>query len=122
MGWEGGAQSTCLQRPRTTMKEALVSLLLLATLCSAVPVQGEVSVVKLCGREFFRAIIYTCGASRWRRLLLQESQDVGGNGQKRLQALFDGSRRDPSRRTLEKVITDMCCQVGCRKNDLTMFC
>ncbi|XP_067892549.1 insulin-like 5a isoform X2 [Heterodontus francisci] len=24
-------------------------------------------VVKLCGREFLRAVIYTCGGSRWRR-------------------------------------------------------
>ncbi|XP_048833528.1 insulin-like 5a [Brienomyrus brachyistius] len=110
------------ERPPAAMKEALVSLLLLVTLCSAVLVQGEVSVVKLCGREFFRAIIYTCGASRWRRLLLQESQDVGGSEQKSLQALFDGHRRGPTRRSLEKVITDMCCQLGCRKSDLAMFC
>lgn len=71
---EGGTEYMSAKRPRATMKEALLSLLLLATLCSAVPVQGEVSMVKLCGREFFRAIIYTCGASRWRRILLQESQ------------------------------------------------
>lgn len=24
-------------------------------------------VVKLCGREFIRAVIFTCGGSRWRR-------------------------------------------------------
>uniref|UniRef100_A0A4W5K966 Insulin-like domain-containing protein n=1 Tax=Hucho hucho TaxID=62062 RepID=A0A4W5K966_9TELE len=23
--------------------------------------------VKLCGREFIRAVIFTCGGSRWRR-------------------------------------------------------
>uniref|UniRef100_A0A672NID8 Insulin-like domain-containing protein n=1 Tax=Sinocyclocheilus grahami TaxID=75366 RepID=A0A672NID8_SINGR len=27
------------------------------------PVYG----VKLCGREFIRAVIFTCGGSRWRR-------------------------------------------------------
>lgn len=25
--------------------------------------------VKLCGREFIRAVIFTCGGSRWRRSL-----------------------------------------------------
>uniref|UniRef100_UPI00398F06A6 relaxin-3-like n=1 Tax=Pristiophorus japonicus TaxID=55135 RepID=UPI00398F06A6 len=29
---------------------------------------GE-SGIKLCGREFIRAVIYTCGGSRWKRLL-----------------------------------------------------
>ncbi|XP_062034052.1 relaxin-3 [Lepus europaeus] len=31
--------------------------------------------VKLCGREFIRAVIYTCGSSRWRRsdLLAREA-------------------------------------------------
>jgi len=29
--------------------------------------------VKLCGREFIRAVIFTCGGSRWRRSL-----DVSG--------------------------------------------
>lgn len=23
--------------------------------------------LRLCGREFFRAVVYTCGGSRWRR-------------------------------------------------------
>lgn len=28
--------------------------------------------VKLCGREFIRAVIFTCGGSRWRRSTDQE--------------------------------------------------
>ncbi|KAM4709071.1 relaxin-3-like [Discoglossus pictus] len=28
--------------------------------------------VKLCGREFIRAVIFTCGGSRWKRLSLDE--------------------------------------------------
>lgn len=30
--------------------------------------------VKLCGREFIRAVIFTCGGSRWRR---STEEDVG---------------------------------------------
>uniref|UniRef100_A0A3B1JLH4 Relaxin-3 n=1 Tax=Astyanax mexicanus TaxID=7994 RepID=A0A3B1JLH4_ASTMX len=30
---------------------------------TAIPIYG----VKLCGREFIRAVIFTCGGSRWRR-------------------------------------------------------
>ena len=28
--------------------------------------------VKLCGREFIRAVIFTCGGSRWKRSLGEE--------------------------------------------------
>ncbi|XP_078071463.1 relaxin-3-like [Mustelus asterias] len=31
--------------------------------------RGGESGIKLCGREFIRAVIYTCGGSRWKRLL-----------------------------------------------------
>ncbi|KAL4674182.1 hypothetical protein H8959_018116 [Pygathrix nigripes] len=35
--------------------------------------------VKLCGREFIRAVIFTCGGSRWRRsdILAHEAMAVG---------------------------------------------
>ncbi|KAM9769777.1 relaxin-3b [Menidia menidia] len=29
--------------------------------------------VKLCGREFIRAVIFTCGGSRWRRSLVESA-------------------------------------------------
>ncbi|XP_025939381.1 relaxin-3-like [Apteryx rowi] len=32
--------------------------------------RGDGYVVKLCGREFIRAVIFTCGGSRWKRLSL----------------------------------------------------
>ncbi|KAM9367763.1 relaxin-3-like [Phaethornis superciliosus] len=34
------------------------------------PGDGEGYGVKLCGREFIRAVIFTCGGSRWKRLSL----------------------------------------------------
>lgn len=60
---------------------ALVVLPLL--LCVAVhvdQVRAEVKAVKLCGREFLRAVVYTCGGSRWRRLLTET--DMDGDGEK----------------------------------------
>lgn len=60
---------------------ALVVLPLL--LCVAVhvdQVRAEVKAVKLCGREFLRAVVYTCGGSRWRRFLTET--DMDGDGEK----------------------------------------
>lgn len=38
--------------------------------------------VKLCGREFIRAVIFTCGGSRWRRsdILTHEAPGEAGGG------------------------------------------
>ncbi|XP_065602074.1 insulin-like peptide INSL5 [Cyrtonyx montezumae] len=46
------------------------TLLALATLCLLAVLQeaeGEGNAVKLCGRDFVRAIVFTCGGSRWKR-------------------------------------------------------
>ncbi|XP_033976309.1 relaxin-3b [Trematomus bernacchii] len=51
-------------------KAALLTLGLLAVLVDRVRTNdGHPSFygVKLCGREFIRAVIFTCGGSRWRR-------------------------------------------------------
>ncbi|CAL8358309.1 unnamed protein product [Boreogadus saida] len=53
-------------------KAAFVTLGLLLVLVGRVrPSEGHPSFygVKLCGREFIRAVIFTCGGSRWRRSL-----------------------------------------------------
>ncbi|CAL8269223.1 relaxin-3b isoform X2 [Gadus morhua] len=53
-------------------KAAVVTLGLLLVLVGGVrPNEGPPSFygVKLCGREFIRAVIFTCGGSRWRRSL-----------------------------------------------------
>ncbi|XP_063311174.1 relaxin-3-like [Pelobates fuscus] len=33
--------------------------------------------VKLCGREFIRAVIFTCGGSRWKRLSVGDEESPG---------------------------------------------
>ncbi|KAB5549341.1 hypothetical protein PHYPO_G00066230 [Pangasianodon hypophthalmus] len=46
-----------------------VLLLLLCVCARARAVQQRDYGVKLCGREFIRAVIFTCGGSRWRRAI-----------------------------------------------------
>ncbi|KAF4075382.1 hypothetical protein AMELA_G00233810 [Ameiurus melas] len=50
-------------------KEIVLTLSLLVMLvCRAQANEGHpIYGVKLCGREFIRAVIFTCGGSRWRR-------------------------------------------------------
>lgn len=50
-------------------KEIVLTLsLLVALACRAQATEGHpIYGVKLCGREFIRAVIFTCGGSRWRR-------------------------------------------------------
>ncbi|XP_020382900.1 relaxin-3-like [Rhincodon typus] len=56
--------------------KCLVCVLVINLLLTSFPVSvlsqslrsGELG-IKLCGREFIRAVIYTCGGSRWKRLL-----------------------------------------------------
>ncbi|XP_067839728.1 relaxin-3-like [Heptranchias perlo] len=62
---------------------------------------GE-SGIKLCGREFIRAVIFTCGGSRWKRLLdnqndpFQTSSDKDYfkemDNMKKIQRMFDNDR------------------------------
>ncbi|XP_075872071.1 insulin-like peptide INSL5 [Nelusetta ayraudi] len=108
---------------------ALVLLPLL--LCAAVhvsQVRGEVKAVKLCGREFLRAVVYTCGGSRWRRVLPEMDADgdvvpgLGLGEQSSLESLSLSLSPQLSRRDINSILTMTCCQVGCRKSDLTHLC
>ncbi|XP_074524994.1 insulin-like peptide INSL5 [Halichoeres trimaculatus] len=106
---------------------ALVVLPLL--LCAAVQVEqvrAEVKAVKLCGREFLRAVVYTCGGSRWRRFLTDTDVDAPGLPAGDHNSLEDLSSSSPgsqfTRRDMNNILTTVCCQVGCRKSDLTFLC
>lgn len=54
---------------------ALVVLPLLCAVVCVAQVGAEMKAVKLCGREFLRAVVYTCGGSRWRRFLVESDMD-----------------------------------------------
>ncbi|KAI4882865.1 hypothetical protein NFI96_000894 [Prochilodus magdalenae] len=70
---------------------------------NAMPQQTRDYGVKLCGREFIRAVIFTCGGSRWRRSLDQD-QD-----QETLQSspFLLSSFQNPSDRTGESIWTQI---------------
>ncbi|XP_026110446.1 relaxin-3-like [Carassius auratus] len=103
--------------------------------------------VKLCGREFIRAVIFTCGGSRWRRsahepglLLLDAFQDavdteraLSPDTETSLAELLpvmmsDGpetlerTRPDRRKRNFSMGLAGMCCNQGCTKNDIGLLC
>ncbi|KAK9519584.1 hypothetical protein VZT92_022303 [Zoarces viviparus] len=94
----------------------VLPLLLCAAVC-VVQVRAEVKAVKLCGREFLRAVVYTCGGSRWRRFLSESDMDGDQSG---LESKDPGS--ELTKRDINNILTTVCCQVGCRKSDLTFLC
>ncbi|KAM8931110.1 insulin-like peptide INSL5 [Pelodytes ibericus] len=63
------------------MKALPICCALLCLMVVVTEVRGDGQFVKLCGREFIRAVIYTCGGSRWRRHLSTEPQDIPDEGQ-----------------------------------------
>ncbi|XP_026511647.1 insulin-like peptide INSL5 [Terrapene carolina triunguis] len=58
------------------MKGAIQGLVLISLLIAVSDVKGEENFMKLCGREFIRAVVFTCGGSRWRRHLIDDPQDL----------------------------------------------
>ncbi|KAK6484544.1 insulin-like 5a [Huso huso] len=133
------------------MRAVILCVLLLAVLSASTEVQGDMKVVKLCGREFIRAVIYTCGGSRWRRLL--DEQDLTGVGSEAVlpsgngipecsdpqaynsqrqgtdseeplnyRTQAEGELSPRARRDLNQLLTTACCQWGCNKKDLSSLC
>lgn len=67
-------------RQESSMRGLLLLPLLLCAAVHVSQVRGEVKAVKLCGREFLRAVVYTCGGSRWRRFFSEAVGDGDGEG------------------------------------------
>uniref|UniRef100_A0A671Q5L1 Insulin-like domain-containing protein n=1 Tax=Sinocyclocheilus anshuiensis TaxID=1608454 RepID=A0A671Q5L1_9TELE len=59
--------------------------------------------LRLCGREFFQAVVYTCGGSRW-----SLHPNVSESRKQTLIAY--------------EALPSTCCKVGCRKSDLVRMC
>ncbi|XP_050163419.1 insulin-like peptide INSL5 [Myiozetetes cayanensis] len=51
------------------MRGTALALACLTLLIVAQGGQGEGNTVRLCGRDFVRAVVFTCGGSRWKRHL-----------------------------------------------------
>ncbi|XP_041886887.1 insulin-like peptide INSL5 [Corvus kubaryi] len=58
------------------MRGTVLALACLVLLLLAQEGKGEGNTVKLCGRDFIRAVVFTCGGSRWKRHLT-EHHDLG---------------------------------------------
>ncbi|XP_066548078.1 insulin-like peptide INSL5 [Amia ocellicauda] len=110
------------------MRAVILPVLLLLALSAIAQVQGEVKVVKLCGREFIRAVIYTCGGSRWRRVPSErelagpDGEDVDSQEVPPYRAPDEPDRTLQARRDLNQLLTTACCQWGCNKKDLSTLC
>uniref|UniRef100_A0A3B4BMR1 Insulin-like domain-containing protein n=1 Tax=Periophthalmus magnuspinnatus TaxID=409849 RepID=A0A3B4BMR1_9GOBI len=91
--------------------------------------------VKLCGREFIRAVIFTCGGSRWRR----STDDFGECKKKNQKPKYTGAPLLSSqslsladllaiygalgeRQNFSLGVAGMCCSQGCTKNDIGRLC
>ncbi|XP_034737020.1 insulin-like 5a [Etheostoma cragini] len=106
------------------MRALVVLPLLLCAVVCVVQVRAEVKAVKLCGREFLRAVVYTCGGSRWRRVLSESDMDGLPTGERvSLESLSSSTPgSELTKRDMNNILTTVCCQVGCRKSDLTFLC
>ncbi|KAG9277328.1 insulin-like 5a [Astyanax mexicanus] len=107
--------------------QSLLLLMLLWAVCSVSQVQAEGKAVKLCGRDFIRAVVYTCGGSRWRRLLsFQDVEEFRNEEQNSIEDLSESEGLDLSARNLGDQIKQdgymTCCRNGCRKSDLSFLC
>ncbi|XP_060697671.1 relaxin-3-like [Hemiscyllium ocellatum] len=73
--------------------KCLVCVLIINLLLTSFPVSG----IKLCGRELIRAIVYTCGSSRWMRLLDDQNDPF------QISADKDYSKEMDSMRNLQRI-------------------
>lgn len=55
-------------------KAVVIAACLFVAGVGAQPMEDPAYGVKLCGREFIRAVIFTCGGSRWKRSLRSEGE------------------------------------------------
>uniref|UniRef100_A0A8D1PEG4 Relaxin-3 n=1 Tax=Sus scrofa TaxID=9823 RepID=A0A8D1PEG4_PIG len=108
--------------------------------------------VKLCGREFIRAVIFTCGGSRWRRsdMLAHEAlgdvfSDTDSNADSELDEAMASSewlaltkspetfygvqpgwQRTPGAlrgsRDVLAGLSSNCCKWGCSKSEISSLC
>ncbi|KAG1941018.1 insulin-like 5a [Pimephales promelas] len=96
------------------------AVLLLCAVCSVSVIQADVRTVKLCGREFIRAVVYTCGGSRWRRFSPKDMEGFFNRDLSSSEDVSESLGSDLIRRELD--VDNVCCQFGCKKSDLTFLC
>uniref|UniRef100_A0A8C6YPV3 Insulin like 5 n=1 Tax=Nothoprocta perdicaria TaxID=30464 RepID=A0A8C6YPV3_NOTPE len=127
------------------MKPEVLALALLAVLLAVTQqAHGDGAPVKLCGRDFVRAIVFTCGGSRWRRHRLGRTRQAL-SGLSLLSPAAESAEASPfaaaaeapapgeqegaggraaalERREAAKLLTTACCSVGCSEKDISALC
>uniref|UniRef100_A0A8C3ND47 Uncharacterized protein n=1 Tax=Geospiza parvula TaxID=87175 RepID=A0A8C3ND47_GEOPR len=117
---------------------ALLALGCLVLLLLAREGTGEGSKVRLCGRDFIRAVVFTCGGSRWRRdrdlrgeyghgtrpalpclLSPRSEQDLQKQASKAEQ---DSKVPVLNKREAAKLLATSCCNEGCSRTEISSLC
>ncbi|XP_068948835.1 insulin-like peptide INSL5 [Petaurus breviceps papuanus] len=129
------------------MKGCIWAFFLLSALVSLSGVRGK-EVLKVCGRDFIRAIVYTCGSSRWKRDLQGaledgveggkyfEVSDKNGASDDIMDLLYVNSpdneilmqKHQPEdsgqgkRQAEASDLATFCCKTGCTMTQLSKLC
>uniref|UniRef100_A0A671UQK1 Insulin-like domain-containing protein n=1 Tax=Sparus aurata TaxID=8175 RepID=A0A671UQK1_SPAAU len=104
------------------MRSLLLLALVLCMLCVAhVQTQENTNKIRLCGRALMRAVVFTCGGSRWRRLMGEEEIMQGGSREPKLK-MTGVPAMDRHWRDQDEALISACCEQGCRRSDLSMLC
>ncbi|XP_051851149.1 insulin-like peptide INSL5 [Antechinus flavipes] len=129
------------------MKVSVWALFFLSALVAISGARGK-EVLKVCGRDFIRAIVYTCGSSRWKRDLHNALED-GAEGEFEAPNEYGASedlvepslfsvespagetrtqKHRPAGTAQRKRQADMadlatfCCRTGCTATELSKLC
>ncbi|KAM4557478.1 relaxin-like [Fundulus diaphanus] len=105
------------------MRTSLQLGVLLCVLCAAhVQAQEKRNSLRLCGRALVRALVFTCGGSRWRRHLEETGSlpdDFWAANREEPDFL---EARDVAVRDQDQALITTCCQQGCQRSELSMLC
>ncbi|XP_029474534.1 insulin-like peptide INSL5 [Rhinatrema bivittatum] len=133
------------------MRAFILCFCLLSLLAIVSRAKADGRFKKICGREFIRAVIYTCGGSRWRRLPAEEETDLpdGGNpsnsfhrngesaeildyGLQKMESqteVIQNKRTQPAagfwnrgRERRDLPLSTACCVMGCSDAELSSLC
>ncbi|XP_028329178.1 relaxin-3-like [Gouania willdenowi] len=99
-------------------------LLLVTLLCVlyTLQVQTQDNPLRLCGRSFLRAVVFTCGGSRWRRLMGEEEPLPDAYRESDLLKMTAVPVLSRQWRDQNQALMSECCHQGCRRSDLGMLC
>ncbi|XP_072315886.1 relaxin-like [Eucyclogobius newberryi] len=104
------------------MRSAFVGVLLCLLCVAQIESQNNANTLRLCGRAFLRALVFTCGGSRWKRLMTEDGallRGITAGNPLSTEVLKTMNRQ---RRDQHQALVTECCDVGCQKSDLSLLC